>query len=122
MIAPIDIGRSSHSAIFRIFWAAILERQQLTFTYKGLDREVCPHILGHKEGEEKALVYQFAGESSGKLPARGQWKCLYVAEAKNIRPRKGKWHTGDRHMSRQRCIDAVFVDVNTSVPNQPGRQ
>jgi hypothetical protein len=34
----------------------------------------------------------------------------------------GPWHGEAEHRSTQTCVDAVFVDVNTDVPNQPGRR
>ena len=37
-------------------------------------------------GEEVVLAWQFAGESSGRLP---QWRCLKLANVKNARTRKG---------------------------------
>jgi uncharacterized protein len=117
-----EIVQSGRSEAFEIFWRAILDRHQLVLVYQGLERQVCPHILGHKDGKERALVYQFGGRSSGKLPRHGEWKCLDLGEVQNPQPRQGKWHSGDRHRARQRCIDAVFVDVNTAVPNQPGRR
>jgi predicted DNA-binding transcriptional regulator YafY len=51
------------SATFWLFHRAILNRQQVTCRYKGQLRQVCPHILGHKDGKETVLVYQFAAKA-----------------------------------------------------------
>ena len=110
------------SATFRLFHRAILNRQQVTCRYKGQLRQVCPHILGHKDGKETVLVYQFAGESSRGLRAKGDWRCLYLAEVQDAVTRDGQWHSAGGHSQRQQCVDDVYVDVNTNVPNQPGRR
>jgi len=117
-----DVVRSGHSEVFRLFHRAILERKQITCSYTGRYREICPHVLGHREGEETALVYQFAGESAGGLPQRGEWRCFRLAEVADVELRDGQWHSGAQHRKRQQCVDRVYIDVNTSVPNQPGRR
>ena len=117
-----EIIRSGHSAAFRTFEDAILKQQQITCTYGGRYREICPHILGHSDGEEKALVFQFGGETTSKLPRGGEWRCFRLADVRDMRIRAGEWHTGARHRSAQRCVDSVFLDVNTEVANQPGRR
>ena len=116
-----DIVRSGHSVAFRLFNKAILDRRQVTCVYHEQYREVCPHILGYKEGDEKALVFQFGGRSASKLPRGGEWRCLKLTDVTQIKLRDGPWHSGSYHRSTQRCVDTVYVDVNTAVPNQPGR-
>ena len=111
-----------NSRTFRLFPQAILDQKQITCHYKGFYREVCPHILGHTDGIEKALVYQFAGESSSSLPPRGEWRCLVLSEVQDIKIREGRWHSGTGHRRTQKCVENVYVDVNTAVPNQPGRR
>ena len=51
-----ELVRWGYSSAFGTFHQAILDRRQITCIYQGLYREVCPHILGHKGGEEVALV------------------------------------------------------------------
>jgi predicted nucleic acid-binding protein len=117
-----QIVRSGHSEAFRLFHRAILERKQITCVYQGHHREICPHILGHSNGSEKALVYQFGGTTGSKLPREGQWKCFFLDRARDIALRGGRWRSGTAHTKTQRCVDLVYVDVNTNVPNQPGRR
>jgi predicted nucleic acid-binding protein len=117
-----EIIQSGPSPAFRAFHQAILDRKQITCRYNGAYREICPHILGHSGGVEKTLVYQFAGETRSKLPAGGEWRCLKLSEVRDIRLRDGRWHSGSRHRRTQKCVDIVYVDVNTDVPNQPGRR
>jgi uncharacterized protein len=116
------MAHSDHTETFDLFHRAILDRRQVTCSYQGLYREICPHILGHRAGSETALVFQFGGESSKGLPAGGQWRCLKLEDVKDVKLRDGWWYTGQQHATSQSCVDYVFVDVNEDVPNQPGRR
>jgi len=113
---------AAHSDTFAAFRRAILERKQVTCTYRGLQREICPHILGHSKGEEKVLAFQFAGESTSGLPPEGEWRCLRLSDVRNVQMRDGRWYSASRHRAAQTCVEDVFIDVNTAVPNQPGRR
>ena len=101
------------SATYHLFRNAILGEQQVICSYEGRHRESCPHIIGtNKRGEEVVLAWQFAGESSGKLP---QWRCLILANVKNARARKGRWHEGGSHRSAQTCVSEIDLDINIHV-------
>jgi hypothetical protein len=114
---------ASRSRAFALFHEAILGRRPIRCRYKGLARDICPHILGHSGEQEKALVYQYAGESASGLPAGGEWRCLDLAEVSDIRLHPaGRWHSGHSHRRPQHCVERVFVDVNEAVPDQPGRR
>lgn len=117
-----DLIRWGHSPVFKLFHQAILKRQQITCRYNGRYREVCPYILGHRDGKEAALVYQFGGESNRELPHKGEWRCFSLADVRDATARAGRWHGDSPHSRTQRCVVDVFVDVNTEVPNQPGRR
>jgi hypothetical protein len=81
------------SPTYILFRNAILAEQQVVCTYGGRARELCPHIIGtNKDGEEAVLAWQFAGESSGKLP---QW--LRNSQMSETRTRDGRWHGGSSH-------------------------
>jgi hypothetical protein len=109
------------SATYQLFRRAILGRKQITCSYDRCRRELCPHVLGHKEGQEKALAFQFAGQSTSGLPEGGEWRCFFLADIRNARIREGAWHTGIRHSRLQACVDVVDVDVNipVEVPSGP---
>lgn len=117
-----EVIQSGHSATFQLLCEAILMHRQVTLTYKGAYREVCPHIVGHTREEETALVYQFGGKTTSRLPRGGEWRCLRLKEVQNAELRSGPWHGGRYHRTTQRCVDKVFLDVNEDVPNQPGRR
>jgi Arc/MetJ-type ribon-helix-helix transcriptional regulator len=98
------------------------ERKQICCTYQGYVRELCPIILGHSQGQEKALTFQFGGSSKSGLPPRGEWRCLWLASVRNIRLRDGSWHSGDRHNMPQSCVEIVDLDVNPRSPYSPRRR
>ena len=101
------------SKAYARFREAILTEQQVVCIYDGRPRELCPHIIGHnKSGEEVVLAWQFAGESSGKLP---QWRCLRLANVSDISLRKGPWHEGGSHLTVQTCVSAIDLDINIHV-------
>ena len=110
------------SATYRLFEQAMTERRQILCEYDGYRRELCPIILGHSRGEEKALVYQFGGESRSGLPPGGEWKCLWLFKIGNVQLRDGPWHAGSRHSQEQKCVDIVDLDVNPDSPYRPKRR
>jgi hypothetical protein len=107
------------SRIYGIFREAILGEKQVTCTYGGHYRELCPHIIGHKDGDEKVLVFQFGGSSSTRLPPRGEWRCLQVARVEDARIRDGEWHTGTLHQVTQKCVEDIDLDINVHVRKRP---
>jgi hypothetical protein len=101
------------SATYALFRNAILAERQVICTYDGLPRELCPHIIGtNKDGKEALLAWQFAGESSGKLP---QWRCLKLANVRDARARAGRWHEGGSHRTEQTCVSDIDLDINIHV-------
>lgn len=101
------------SSTYTLFRDAILAEQQVTCIYDGRYRELCPHIIGHnKDGEEVVLAWQFAGESSGRLP---QWRCLRLRNVRDAQARDGKWFAGGSHRSEQTCVTNIDLDINVHV-------
>lgn len=99
---------------------AILALKPIAFDYKGHRRLACPHVLGTKNGLEKLLTYQYGGGSSSGLPPGGEWRCLFLSDARNVEIIEGEWHSGANHSRPQTCVDEidvqVYVDPTTSVP------
>jgi predicted nucleic acid-binding protein len=116
-----EIIRWGHSEAFRLFHRAILNRRQVSMRYKGELRQICPYVLGHRDGAETLLAYQFGGASAagGSVPG---WRCFRLSEIEAPVTQKGAWHGAASHRKRQRCVETVYIDVNTDVPNQPGRR
>ena len=104
------------TSAYSVIRQAIIARDQITTTYQGFHREMCPHAIGTKDGREKALFYQFAGGSSSGLGPDGSgenWRCVFIDELQNVSVRKGPWHTAPTHSRRQTCIDIVDVEVTS---------
>jgi len=101
------------SPTYTLFRNAILGERQVVCSYDGRPRELCPHIIGiNKSGEEVVLAWQFAGESSGRLP---QWRCLKLANVRDARVRDGRWHEGGSHRTEQTCVSDIDLDINVHV-------
>jgi hypothetical protein len=109
------------SQTYRLFEKAMRLRKPVVCTYEGYARDICPIILGHSQGEEKALTYQFAGQSRSGLPPGGAWRCLWLAKVSNIALRDGAWIAGDSHTRPQGCVEDVDLDVNPESPYRPQR-
>ena len=110
------------SPTYALFEHAIRQRKQVLCRYGGYPRELCPIILGHTDGQEIALTYQFAGRSSKPLRPGGQWKCLNLSKVSDVKLRDGVWHAGDSNRQRQTCVQIVDLDVNLDSPFAPQRR
>lgn len=109
------------SANYRLFEQAMNMQKQIVCMYNGYPRELCPIVLGHSAGEERALTYQFGGQSSSGLPPEGEWRCLSLSKVSKVRLRNGPWFVGSRHTQPQGCVEIVDLDVNPSSPYHPKR-
>ena len=110
------------SRVYDLFHQAMAGRKQIVCTYGGFGRELCPIILGHSGGEEKALTYQFGGQSKSGLPPGGEWRCLWLSKVSHVELRDGTWCAGSSHTQPQGCVEIVDFDVNPSSPYNPKRR
>jgi hypothetical protein len=107
------------SSTYDLFARAIREKKQVLCRYHGAAREICPIMLGHSKGAERALAWQFAGSNEKGEPVRGAWKCLALDDVSDVLLRDGPWHAGASHQQRQTCLDSVDLDVNPDSPYRP---
>ena len=110
------------STNYQMFEQAMRLRKQIVCRYGGYRRELCPIVLGHSQGEEKALTFQFGGESRSGLPTGGEWRCLRLSKVSDAQLRDGPWFAGSRHTQPQGCVEMVDLDVNPSSPYLPKRR
>lgn len=99
---------------YSIIRDAIERKQHIIATYKGHQREMCPHTLGTKNGRPQALFYQFGGESSSGLDPDGSaknWRCLPVDELRDVVAKAGEWHTAPNHTRKQSCVDDIDIEA-----------
>ena len=90
---------------------AIQTKQQVVAMYLGDWQEMCPHVLGLKDGEENCWFYLFGGTSSSAGRNLMGWRCMKVGELSNVSIRPGPWHTDPRHSRPQTCVDEIDVEV-----------
>ena len=108
---------------YELIKQAIIEKKQVIATYRGLQREMSPHVLGHKGLRPQALFYQFGGESSSGLKPRPPAQlALHVhrrAEQHHA-PRRRVLHRAESHLAADvrrcyRCSGAVLATVGSCV-------
>ena len=109
------------SANYALFEQAMRMRKQVVCRYDGYPRELCPIILGHSQGQEKVLTFQFGGGSKSGLPPGGEWRCLFLSKVSGAELRDGPWLAGSSHTQPQGCVEIVDLDVNPSSPYRPKR-
>lgn len=93
---------------------AIINKQQVDAMYNGYYREMCPHVIGTKNGREQALFYQFGGDSSSGLDAPGapgNWRCIPIAGLSSVTVSAGQRHTAPNHSRPQTCVDGIDTEV-----------
>jgi len=104
---------------YQILKSAIINKQQIFADYNGYHREMCPHILGTKNGIIHCLFYQFGGQSSSGLvlpSSPKNWRCLEVDKLTNVVAVDGEWFTYDNYSSHtQDCIESIDVEVEIQI-------
>jgi hypothetical protein len=94
---------------------AIVRKQIITAYYDGYYREMCPHVIGTKNGREQGLFYQFGGQSKSGLKPEGSeanWRCIPISGLTNVKALDGPWHTASNHSRQQSCVDQIDVEVS----------
>jgi hypothetical protein len=107
-------GRGARVDNYALIRDALLHKRQVIAVYQGRRRELCPHVLGTKNGRRQALFYQFAGESRSGLGAAGSaanWRCIPVDELRDVCVRDGSWFTAATHSRPETCVDVIDVEV-----------
>jgi hypothetical protein len=104
------------TTIFDTIRDAIINKKIVTARYHGFNRVMCPHVIGwNKRGEEQALFYQFAGQSSSGLapPGSGQnWRCIPLAGLSGVQISDGDWQTAPNHSRPQSCVHLIDTEVS----------
>jgi hypothetical protein len=107
------------SPTYDLFVRAMIEDKQVACVLQGRPRVLSLIILGHTDGEERALAWQTAGESTGRLPG---WRNITVSEVTGGRLLDSRLQSGTRKRGEQRWIADVDLDVNPDSPYHPRRQ
>lgn len=102
---------------YHVVRQAILDKHIVMAHYDDYYREMCPHVIGTKNGREQALFYQFGGQSKSGLKPEGSganWRCIPIAGLTDVRLASGPWHTAPNHSRPQSCVD--HIDVEVAIP------
>ena len=89
---------------------AIEQRRQVEALFEGRPRRFCPHAIGSRAGEQRALVFQVGGYSSRGLPPEGDWRCLAIDRLTEVTLRDGPWHSR-AHSQPQHCINEIDLSI-----------
>lgn len=98
---------------YQVLRQALLDKKPCFAIYDGLERYICPHVIGSKAFMEQVLCWQYAGQSSSPLPPQGQWKCLSIAKMSNVRVLDSEWHYGEAGKTGRptTCVDSIDVQI-----------
>jgi hypothetical protein len=108
--------------IYSLIADAMKNHHQVRGSYQGHYREMCPHVLGYKDGEPRCFFYQFDGtSSSGKIEdgSKDNWRFIPIYELENVSVVDGPWHTHENFpRGTQNCVEDIMVVVCES-PDSP---
>ena len=102
---------------YELVLQAILEKKAITAYYHGQYREMCPHVLGYKNGKRHALFYQFGGQSNSRpIQPDGSpdnWRCIDIDKLTDVALMDiREWHSAPDHSRPQTCVDSVEAVVS----------
>jgi phosphoglycerate dehydrogenase-like enzyme len=112
---------------------AIINKDQVIASYNGQRMELCPHIIGTKNGRERALFYMFSDSiaanpyaSAAPKPDNAQttsgmgasddadnWICIFIDSLTLVWTRRGPWHSAPTKSRPRDCIDEIDVEVTS---------
>ena len=92
---------------------ALRRRVPVRARYHNLERVLCPHALGWKNGRAKLLAYQADGTSRGGISAdpRQRWRSLFVDEIQDATIIDGTWQTAQNYSHQTNGIDHIEIKV-----------
>jgi hypothetical protein len=91
---PLTAREQAIDEIYRMMRQAIIDKDIVVASYRSPVWEMCPHVIGKKNGRLQAFLYQFVGERSV-----------------SIKKSTGEWHTASNHSAVQTCVDEIDVKV-----------
>lgn len=99
--------------ILDLFEQAIQDRRCLSAHHKGTERRFAPHAVGFtSQGTPAAFVFQYAGETTSRLPFRGEWRCLHFEDLAFVRLNDDEWRTPKNYsLARQTCLAKIALSV-----------
>jgi hypothetical protein len=109
--------------IYRLVWSAVASRRPIEASYHKRDRLFCPHRLGrNREGELRALCYQYGGESESGLEPAGSpanWRCVAVEKLSRVKLLDDAWRTAPNHSRPASCVVEADIDAEDHPGGDP---
>ena len=87
--------------------------------HKGHERFMCAHTLGHTNGYQQALLYQYGGSTSKGPLTAPEWRCLRLHDVTQIEIIDDAWHTGHNHSRPQTCVKDISMQVYVDADGNP---
>jgi hypothetical protein len=113
MGGPAFVAEQSPEEVPRLVCAAAVEHRPIVAQYDGVQRLLCPHVVGYnRPGEWRVFCYQFGGETKRGPRAdggEGIWRCLSLKKLSGVKFMDGPWRS-EPH-ARQRCVKNIEVDA-----------
>jgi hypothetical protein len=105
-------------SVYSTIRQAAIDKKTIVITYNGLERIMCPHVVGkNRNGRLHALCYQFAGRSKDRpIEADGSpnnWRCIDIEKISTILVRDGDWHTAANNSRPQTCVAQIDFEVQS---------
>jgi uncharacterized protein len=108
---PLQILSDGHSEAFMALRRALLERRSVHVSRDGKCQTVCPYILGHTTGEERAFVLLVDASARTKRPPQARWICLRLSKIEDVRFADEPWIEQEYPGPVQRCVDQVHLEA-----------
>jgi hypothetical protein len=90
---------------------ALLERRPVHVGRDGKCQTVCPYILGHTTGEERAFALLVDASARTKRPTQAKWICLRLSKIDGVRLADEPWIEQEYPGPVQRCVDQVHLEA-----------
>ncbi len=99
--------------ILDLFEQAVREKRCLSARHQGIERHFAPHAVGFtSQGTPAAFVFQYGGETTSRLPFRGEWRCLHFDDLSFVRLNEDRWRTSNNYsLARQTCLKQIALSV-----------
>ena len=109
--------------IYRLVWSAVAGGHAIEASYHKRHRLFCPHRLGrNREGELRALCYQYGGESESGLEPAGSpanWRCVAVEKLSRVKLLDDAWRTAPNHSRPASCVVEADIDAEDHPGGDP---
>ena len=109
--------------IYKLVRTAVANKKPIEAVYQGRPRLFCPHRLGrNREGELRALCYQYGGQSQTGLRPAGSpanWRCVALEKLSTVKLVDGAWRTAPNHSRPASGVTEADIDAEDHPERDP---